>query len=99
MSNSSVIVMTAAKAKPGREQELHRALRDVAQAARRQAGCVDYRIFRSAEDVGATLNVEQWTSEEERNASLAGPEVETFIAAVSDIFAGAPEPISYQEID
>ena len=91
--------MTTSKAKPGKEQEVLQALRDVAKAARAQAGCVDCRIFCSTEDTAVTVNFERWSSKEERDAFLAGPDVVKFIAAVSDAFAQSPQPVSYQEIE
>ena len=98
MSNSNLVVMTAAKAKPGKEQEVHRALRDVAKAARTQSGCVEYRSFRSAEDSALTVNFEQWSSKEQRDAFLAGSDVTKFIAAITGAFAESPQPVSYHEI-
>ena len=99
MSNSDLVVMTAAKAKPGKEQEVHRALRDVAKAARKQSGCVDYRNFRSTENSGITINFERWSSKDERDAFLAGPDVKKFITAITGAFVESPQPVSYQEID
>lgn len=98
MSTSTLVVMTEATAKPGKEQEVQRALHDVAQAARSQRGCIDYRVFRSAEDPAVTINFEQWSSEAERNTFLDGPDVEKFAAAVSGAFAESPQPVSYQEL-
>lgn len=99
MSNSNIIViMTTAKTKPGKEKNVHQALRDVATAARAEPGCMDYRIFRSAEDSAITINFERWASEEARDAFLAGPEVKKFAAAVSGAFAGSPQPVSFHEI-
>ena len=99
MNNSNLVVMTAAKAKPGKEQDVHHALRDVATAARSQSGCVESRSFRSAEDSAITMNFEQWSSKEERDAFLAGPDVKKFIAAITGAFVESPKPVSYQEID
>lgn len=91
--------MTVAKAKPGKEQEVHRALRDVAEAGRKQSGCVDQRVFRSVEDPAITVNFERWSSNDERKAFLAGPDVKKFASAVADAFAESPQPVTYQEID
>jgi len=99
MRNSDLVVMTAAQAKQGKEQEVHRALRDVAKAARTQSGCVEYRSFRSAENSATTINFERWSSKEERDAFLAGPDVKKFVAAITDAFVESPQPVSYQEID
>lgn len=99
MSSSDLVVMTAAKAKPGKERKVLRALRDVAEAARAASGCVDCRIFRSAEDPAASINFERWSSEEARATFLTGPAVKTFVTVVSGAFAEPPQPVSYQEID
>ena len=90
--------MTKVNAKPGKEQDVLRASLEVAKAARAQAGCVDYRIFRSPENPSITMNFEIWSSEAERDTFLAGSDVEKFVAAVSDAFAESPQPISYQEV-
>jgi quinol monooxygenase YgiN len=67
----------------------------VAKAARTQSGCIDYLILRSP-DAG-TINFERWSSKEERDTFLAGPDVKKFVAAVSGAFIVAPQPVSYQE--
>ena len=99
MSNSNLVVMTPAKAKPGKEQAVLRALGDVAKAGRIQSGCVEYRSFCSAEDSAVTVNFERWSSKEERDAFLAGPDVKKFIAAITGAFVESPQPVSYREID
>jgi quinol monooxygenase YgiN len=99
MNDTDLVVMTKASAKPGKEEEVLRALRDVAEAGRAQSGCVDYRILRSADDAAATINFERWSSEGARDAFLAGPDVERFSAAVAGAFAESPQPVSYEAID
>ena len=99
MSNSNLVVMTAARAQPGKEQDAQQALLDVAKAARTQSGCLDCNIFRSTEDSAMTTNFERWSSKEERDAFLAGPHVKKFIATVAGAFVESPKPVLYQEID
>lgn len=97
MNVTNIVFMTKVKAKAGQEQVILQASLEVAEAARGQAGCVDYRIFRSPEDSAITMNFEIWTSEEDRNSFNNSPHVEKFIAAVSDAFAEPPQPIQYLE--
>jgi quinol monooxygenase YgiN len=92
------VFITSVKSKAGKEQEVLQASLEVAKAALAQAECVDYRIFRSTDDPAVTVNFERWSSQEARNTFNAGPDVEKFIAAVSDKFAESPQPISYYEI-
>lgn len=99
MNNEIYVFITSAKAKSGKEQEVLQASLAVAKAARAQAGCVDYRIFRSTDEPAITVNFERWSSEEARDAFLAGPDVEKFIAAVSGNFAESPRPLSYREVN
>lgn len=98
MNNSNIVVITKAIAKPGKEQGVLQALRDVAKAARAQSGCIDYIILSSPEGTGTTVNFERWSSAEERDAFNAGPDVQKFGAAVSGAFVESPQPVSYQEI-
>lgn len=99
MSTSDLVVVTTAQAKPGKEDEVVGALRDVAEAARAQSGCVDQRIFRSPEDPSISINVERWASDEAREAFLTGPAVQKFGATVSDAFASPPQPVKYEAMD
>ena len=99
MSTSDLVVMTPAKAKPETEQDVQRALREVAKAARTQPGCVDYRVFRSAAEPSTTVTFERWSSKEQREAFLAGPDVKAFIAAITGAFLETPQPVSYLDID
>lgn len=96
MKNSDFVVMTTAEAKPGKEKIVQQALRDVANAARAQSGCIEYRVFRSAENPAVTVNSERWTSKEERVTFLAGPDVEKFVSAVSGAFVESPQPVTYE---
>lgn len=98
MNTSDVIIMTVAKAVSGKEEQVQQALRDVAAAARKQPGCIEYRVFRSADNASTTVNYERWSSEDEREAFLRGPEVKEFASAVAGGFAKSPQPVSYVEI-
>jgi len=62
--------MTTARTKPQKQKAVQRALRAVAKAARKQQGCIDYRIFRSTENAAVTINFERWYSAEERDTFL-----------------------------
>lgn len=97
MEPTNLVFMTKVRTQPGKEQDVLRASLAVAQAARAQAGCVDYRIFYSPKNAAETMNFEIWKSEEARNTFNAGPDVEMFIEAVSGAFAEPPQVVSYQE--
>ncbi|MCW9708323.1 putative quinol monooxygenase [Fodinibius salsisoli] len=99
MDHSNLVTMTTAEARPEKKEIVQKALREVAQAARAQTGCIAYRIFRSAENPAVTVNFERWASKEERDAFLGGPDVKKFASAVSDAFVEPPQPMSYEILD
>lgn len=99
MKNSDFIVMTTAETKPEKEKAVQQALRDVAKAARAQPGCIEYSVFRSAENPAVTVNFERWASKEERDTFLAGADVKKFASAVSGAFVESPQPVTYEILD
>lgn len=96
MENSDHVIMTTAEAKPGKEKIVQQALHDVAKAARAQSECIEYRVFRSAENPAVTVNFERWTLKAERDTFLAGADVKKFASAVSGAFVEPPQPVSYE---
>lgn len=56
LKNEEVAVLATVTAKPGKEAELERALRDVAGPTRAQSGCLQFELYRSAQDP-ATITV------------------------------------------
>jgi quinol monooxygenase YgiN len=92
---AEIIVMTTAAAKPGVEGKVRNALRDVAAAGRRQTGCIEYSVLRSAAEPNVTICVERWTSKAERDAFLRSADVKTFVSAITGAFLATPSPISY----
>lgn len=99
MKNSDLVVITTAETKPGKEKTVQQALHEVANAARKQSGCIEYDILRSKENPAVTVNFERWTSKEERDTFLAGAEVKRFATAVSGAFVESPQPVSYDKLD
>ena len=99
LNNTDVIFMTTAKTKAGEEETVHKALSDVASAARSQPGCVDYHVLHTAESPAVTVNVERWKSNADRETFLDGPDVKKFASAVSGAFAEPPRPLAYQVLD
>jgi len=96
---TEVVVMTTAAAKPGVEERVKNALRDVATAGRKQAGCIEYSVFGSVSDPNVTICVERWSSEAKRDAFLRSAEVTTFVSAITGAFLESPSPISYRVLD
>lgn len=96
MKDSNLVFMTKAEAKPEKQETVQEALHDVAKAAHKQSGCIEYSVFRSTENPAVTVNYERWVSKEERDNFLAGPDVKKFASAISGAFVESPQPVSFE---
>jgi quinol monooxygenase YgiN len=56
---TEIVVLATAKAKPGKEADLEQALRDVAAPTRAQRGCLQFELYRSAQDPAAITAFER----------------------------------------
>jgi quinol monooxygenase YgiN len=92
-----VVVLATAKAKPGKESELERVLREVAKPTRQQPGCVRFSLYRSEDDPGVIVGVEQWKTKADHDRHLQGPHFQKLAAAMGNIVAEPPR-IAWHEI-
>jgi quinol monooxygenase YgiN len=98
-SKTDVIVLATAKARPGKEAELERALRDVAEPTRRQPGCVQFTLLRLAGDRSTLVGYERWASEDAHQQHLKGAHVQQLMTRMADILAAPSSIVSYEAID
>jgi quinol monooxygenase YgiN len=96
---SDAIVMATAKAKPGKEKDLERALREVAQPTRQQPGCTGFSLYRSQDSPGAIVGFERWATKADHERHLRGAHFQNPASAMADIIAGPPKIPWYEIID
>jgi quinol monooxygenase YgiN len=96
---TDVIVLATARAKPGKEQELESALRECAGPTRKQPGCVQFLLLRSASDKSILVGYERWASEADHQRHLQGAHVARLMGRMEGILAGPPDIVSYAAID
>lgn len=94
-SKSDLIVIASAKARPGKEAELKRALLEAAGPTRRQPGCVSFSLYHSAEDPATIIAFERWASALDHEQHLRGPHVQTLMSRISEVLAEPPKVLSY----
>jgi quinol monooxygenase YgiN/uncharacterized protein YndB with AHSA1/START domain len=94
-----VVVIATAKAKPGKEKELERALCEVAKPTRNQPGCVEFTLYRSEEDPAVIVGVERWKSKADHKRHLHGPHFQKLETAMAKIIAGPPQIVWHEIID
>lgn len=94
-SKSDLIVIASAKASPGKEAELKRALLEAAGPTRRQPGCVSFSLYHSTEDPTTIIAFERWASARDHEQHLRGPHVQTLMSKISEVLAEPPKVLSY----
>jgi quinol monooxygenase YgiN len=97
--NSDLIVIASAKAKPGKEAELERALREVTGPTRAQPGCVQFSLYRSTSDRSTLIGFERWASAAHHQRHLQGVHVQKLMGRLTDILAEPPNIVSYEVLD
>jgi quinol monooxygenase YgiN len=98
-SKTDLIVIASAKAKPGKEADLERALLDVAEPTRRQRGCVQFAVHRAKSDRSTIIGLERWASVADHEQHLMGAHVKELMGRMADILAEPPSIATYEPID
>ena len=95
---AQIIVLATAKARPAKEVELERALRDVAAPTRAQRGCLQFEFYRSTQDSAAITAFERWSTVEDHARHLQGEHVKTLITRFDGILAAPPENVTMKSL-
>jgi len=96
---TDIIVLAAAKAKPGKEAELERAWREVAAPTRAQPGCVQFSLLRSTEDRAIFVGFERWESEEDHQTHLQGAHMQKLMGRMAELLAEPLTVVAYEVLD
>jgi quinol monooxygenase YgiN len=73
------VVTATWKAKPGEEEAVERLLVEVAEATRREPGCIEFLVHRSPDDRSLFFLYEQFASEAAYGEHAASSHVRTFV--------------------
>ena len=95
---NEIVILATARAKPGKEAELERALRDAAEPTRAQQGCLRFELYRSAQDPAVITAFEHWASEEDHDRHLQGDHVKRLVARFDGILAVRPEFVNLKPL-
>ena len=98
-SKTDLIVIAVAKAKPGMEQQMAKALRDVAAPTRAQKGLVSFALFRKTGDKSTIVGFEHWASRADHDKHLQGAHVQKLMGAMGPALAGPPDIVEYEVIE
>ena len=89
-TNTDLVVLATASAKPGAEEALLAALRDVAAPTRAQPGCRSFELLRSRESPGVVIAIERWASAADHARHLQGAHVARLMTAMTPLLAAPP---------
>lgn len=93
---SEVTIIARAKAKPGSEEEMERALRTNAETSRCESGCISYSVLRG--DDGTFMTVERYATRADADSHMTTPHVQTLFATITPLLDGTPEISVLREV-
>src|SRR5579859_4216332 len=96
---TEIVVLATARAKPGKEADLESALREVAAPTRSQQGCLQFELYRSAQDHAQITALERWASEADHERHIQGDHVKRLMNRFEGILAGPPEIVSMTPLE
>jgi quinol monooxygenase YgiN len=91
--SNEISIVGYLRARSGSEEDLGRRLHALAEPTRKEAGCIQYRIHRAADDPGTWMLYEVWQSSADLDAHLARRHVSDFVTAVAQLLR---EPMTFQ---
>jgi quinol monooxygenase YgiN len=78
-------VLALFKAKPGKEDALEQALRDIIQPTLAEEGCINYDLHRSVNNRAEFMFYENWTSQEAHAKHNSAPHIEIWRKKKNDL--------------
>ena len=91
-------VVAQIKARPGKEDDLRRALLTLIEPTRAEEGCVQYDLHVHATDPSRFVFYENWTSREYLDRHLSSPHLAAAIGTAGDWLAEPPSIETYWRI-
>lgn len=93
---SEITVIARAKAKPGTEEEIERALRENAEESRREGGCASYIVLRG--DDRTFMTVERWHTRTDFDQHMTTPHVQKLLGTIAPMLDAPPEISVLREV-
>ncbi len=96
---SDLIIIASAKAQPGKEKDLEKALIEAAGPTRLQPGCVSFGLYRVSENPAIIVGFERWASPMAHEKHLQGAHIQRLMSAMTPVLAEPPQITSYEILD
>jgi quinol monooxygenase YgiN len=98
MTDNKVTVVARILAKPGMGDVVKEALMKLVPLTRKEAGCLNYDLHRSADDPDLFMFYENWSSRKDLNEHLEMPYLKEFLGRAGEILAKPVEIIFWDMI-
>ncbi|MGC9941130.1 MAG: putative quinol monooxygenase [Verrucomicrobiota bacterium] len=98
MSVKTVTVVATFQAKPGKTEELKKALLALIDTTRKETGCINYDLHQSPEDPAKFLFHENWTSKSHLDAHLKNTHIQVLLPRMDELCLGMPEIKIWEKI-
>ncbi len=98
MSAKTITVVATFQAKPGKAEELKRALISLVAPTRKEAGCLNYDLHQSPDDPGKFLFHENWTTKAALDAHLQMPHIQVLLPRMDELAVGMPDIVIWEKI-
>ena len=89
--HENVYTIAVLPAKQGRIDELLSMLHTLADATRREHGCIEYGFYRSTEQPNTVLSFERWVDRAAEDSHWQTPHLKHAITAMGDILETEPQ--------
>ncbi len=98
MSAKTVTVIATFQAKPGKTEELKKALLTLIAPTHVEAGCINYDLHQLPEDPAKFLFHENWTTKAHLDAHLQNTHIQVLLPRMDDLCVGLPEIKIWEKI-
>jgi quinol monooxygenase YgiN len=98
MSAKTITVVATFQARPGKEAELKKALIGLLAPTRKEAGCLNYDLHASPEDLAKFLFHENWASQAALDAHMQSAQIKALLPRVDELCAVFPEIKIWEKI-
>jgi quinol monooxygenase YgiN len=98
MSEQIITVVATHQAKPGKEDELKKALIRLVEPTRKEAGCINFDLHISPENPGKFMFHENWTSRAHLDAHLQKDFIQVLLPHLGELCAVFPDIEMWEKI-
>lgn len=95
----SILTVVKLKSHPRAAAAIVGVMKDLAEASRRERGCLRFEALQEQVDPTHFFTVEQWVSEADADAHMRSPHVQQVLVLLRDLLAEPPRFVRYRSVE